>query len=335
MNALNMPGVPDAMRAVIASKPARGVQLVAEQILNPSADLAGRGPGARNFNAPQRTMMATGARVFMETCAQCHGETGLGKPMSNGQLTAPALGGNPHVTGYPDWVIKTLLHGLTGPINGRTYAGQIMVPQKEQSDEWIATMASYVRNSFTNQASFVTADQVAKIRAGTQARKTPWTFSELTGSVPVLMSVQSTWRATASDNATSAVRAFGTAGWSSLVPQRPDQWFQFELPEAVTLVEIQFQSAGGGGGGGRAGAPGATPPSPMPFPRAYRVQVSMDGTAWSAPVAEGTGVAGANVISLKPVRAKFVRITQTATTENAPPWSMQQVQLYEIRPSGW
>ena len=136
---------------------------------------------------------------------------------------------------------------------------------------------------------------------------------------------QSTWRATASDNATSAVRAFGTAGWSTIVPQRPDQWFQFELPQAVTLAEIQFQS---NGGGGRAG----TPPTPMPFPRAYRVQISMDGNTWSAPVAEGIGIAGANVISLTPVRAKFVRITQTATVENAPPWNMQQMQLYEIRP---
>jgi hypothetical protein len=26
-----------------------------------------------------------------------------------------------------------------------------------------------------------------------------------------------------------------------------------------------------------------------------------------------------------------VRITQTATTENAPPWAIQQLQLYEIR----
>ena len=46
------------------------------------------------------------------------------------------------------------------------------------------------------------------------------------------------------------------------------------------------------------------------------------------------GVAGPKVIALTPVRAKFVRITQTATVDNVTPWSMQQVQLYEIRPSG-
>jgi hypothetical protein len=32
-----------------------------------------------------------------------------------------------------------------------------------------------------------------------------------------------------------------------------------------------------------------------------------------------------------PVRTRFVKITQTATTENAPAWGIQQLQLYEIR----
>ena len=337
LNALRIPEAPDALRAAIAATPPRGVQLVADQILNPPADNSVRGAGARNLPAPQRALLAAGATVFMETCSQCHGENGAGKPTPGGQLVAPALAGNPHVTGYPDWVVKTLLHGLTGPINGQAYAGLIMVPQKEQSDVWIAMMASYVRNTFTNQASFVMPEQVAKIRAANLTRKTPWTYAELASSVPVLMSVQSTWRATASDNSMSAVRAFGTAGWSTIVPQQPGQWFQFELPQPTMLAEIQFQSNGGGGARPRATADPAVAnasPVPMPFPRAYRVQVSMDGITWSAPVAEGAGVAGPNVIALTPVRAKFVRITQTATVDKVTPWSMQQVQLYELRPSG-
>ena len=338
MNVLKVPEMSDALRATIASKPPRGVQLVADQLLSPPADNGMRGPGVRTFAEPQRAVIAAGATVFMETCAQCHGESGGGKPTPSGQLMAPALAGNPHVTGYPDWVIKTLLHGLTGPIQGQTYAGLIMVPQKEQPDAWIAMMASYIRNTFTNQASFITADQVARIRAVNRARSTPWTYAELSASVPVLMHVQGTWRATASENAVSAVRAFGTAGWSTIVPQRPDQWFQFELPQPVTLAEIQFQSNAGGPPRPRTSVTGTAPATPAPpvapYPRSYRVQVSMDGTTWSAPVAEGTGVAGPNVIALTPVRAKFVRITQTGTVDNVTPWSMQQVQLYEIRPSG-
>jgi hypothetical protein len=57
----------------------------------------------------------------------------------------------------------------------------------------------------------------------------------------------------------------------------------------------------------------------------------VDGTTWSDPVAEGQGTGQSMTVAFTPVRAKLVRITQTATLENAPPWAMQQLQLYEIR----
>ena len=65
------------------------------------------------------------------------------------------------------------------------------------------------------------------------------------------------------------------------------------------------------------------------FPRAYRVQVSSDGAAWSPPVAEGQGEPGVTVIAFTPVSARFVRITQTANVDNGPPWSMRLLRLYE------
>jgi hypothetical protein len=236
---------------------------------------------------------------------------------------APALSGSPRVTGHPDYVMKVLLHGLTGPIEGRSYAGQIMVSQAQQSDQWIADIASYVRNAFTNSASFVTPEQVAAVRAANRARTTAWTYPELASTVPVLMHQQATWKATASHQADRAVRAFGTAGWSTVVPQEPGMWFQFELPEPTTLTEMRFQSAPGGPPG-----PGARP---MPYPRGWKVQVSMDGATWSEPVAQGVGNGPQTAITFTPVRTRFVRITQTATTENAPPWGIQQMQLYEVR----
>ena len=35
------------------------------------------------------------------------------------------------------------------------------------------------------------------------------------------------------------------------------------------------------------------------------------------------------IVTLPPTRAKFVRITQTETVTNAPPWSMRLLRLYE------
>jgi glucosylceramidase len=60
------------------------------------------------------------------------------------------------------------------------------------------------------------------------------------------------------------------------------------------------------------------------------VEVSIDGTTWSAPVAEGEGAGPSTVITLAPTRARFIRITQTATVENAPSWSIQRLRLYEV-----
>jgi hypothetical protein len=139
-----------------------------------------------------------------------------------------------------------------------------------------------------------------------------------------------------------------------------------ELPKAVNLMELQFESTVGayeitrgrilnmdappaGARGAGPAAPGATPPArPSPgFPRAYKVETSLDGTVWTevahgkdtwhesvAIPSSGTGVQGAEgavttTVAFKPVQAKFVRITETETPENAPGWSIQQLRFFE------
>ena len=44
--------------------------------------------------------------------------------------------------------------------------------------------------------------------------------------------------------------------------------------------------------------------------------------------ADGQGTGSPTVITFKPTQARFVRISQTATIENAPPFSIQQLRLY-------
>jgi hypothetical protein len=55
----------------------------------------------------------------------------------------------------------------------------------------------------------------------------------------------------------------------------------------------------------------------------------MDGTSWGPPVAEGVGKGQSTAITFAPVRAKYVRITQTGTAEPPTPWSIQRLRLYE------
>jgi hypothetical protein len=54
-----------------------------------------------------------------------------------------------------------------------------------------------------------------------------------------------------------------------------------------------------------------------------------DGTSWSEPIAVGKGEGPHTTITFAPTRAKFVRITQTETTAEAPAWSMRNLRLCE------
>jgi hypothetical protein len=47
------------------------------------------------------------------------------------------------------------------------------------------------------------------------------------------------------------------------------------------------------------------------------------------PVASGKGTSGSTTIVLeRPVRARYIRITQTGTDETAPAWSVARLQIY-------
>ena len=64
-----------------------------------------------------------------------------------GTTMAPSLASSPRIAGHRDHVIKTLLHGMTGPLDGERYE-EVMVPMGSNLDQWIADVASFVRNSF-------------------------------------------------------------------------------------------------------------------------------------------------------------------------------------------
>jgi mono/diheme cytochrome c family protein/glucose/arabinose dehydrogenase len=350
LNTLKVADAATAIRAALTGNKAQGVQLVANTILNPPAN-AGRPTGLDAFASAAMTpeeqaTIEKGREIYTQVCFACHGEDGRGEPMPGapaGTTRAPALASSPRVLGHQDYVVNALLHGLTGPVNGATYT-EVMVPMGQSPDDWIAAIASYVRNSFGNRASVVTASDVARVRAATANRKNKmWTTTELEASLPRLVLAEG-WKLTASHNPAIAAQALGINPWTSGHAQQPGMWFQIELPQPMTLTEIQFTSTAlavdttpavpgaptrTGIPGGR-GAPGTPPPPPPPlgFPREYQVQVSMDGSTWGQPVARGKGAGTLTDIAFTPVRAKFVRITQTGSADNAP-WTIQRLRLYE------
>jgi mono/diheme cytochrome c family protein/glucose/arabinose dehydrogenase len=327
LNVLKVPGAADTIAAAMAATRARGVQFVADRILNPPPN-AGRG-GGRGLPAltpEQQAVIERGRSIYTEVCFACHGDDGRGTPVPGGPpgaTMAPSLSGSARVNGHRDYVIKTVLHGLSGPIDGRAYP-QVMVAMGSNKDQWIADVSSYVRNGFGNSASWVTPADVARVRAASGNRTTPWTVTDLEASLPSPLIPDASWKITASHNAAAAAGAMNFARWTTGEAQQAGMWFQIELPAPLLLTELQFDSPMLGGG--RAG-----PPPAATFPRAYHLQVSNDGSTWSAPVAQGEGSGRTTTITFTPVRARFVRITQTAAVTAAPPWSIERLRLYQAR----
>jgi mono/diheme cytochrome c family protein len=336
MNVLKVPDASSLVKEAMEGNKARGVQFVGERIVA-SAAAAGRSGGRGGSLTPeQQSSLDRGSVIYTELCYACHGADGRGTPTPGaaaGSTLAPSLAGSPRVNAHRDYVIKSVLHGLSGPIDGKSYP-QVMVAMGSNSDQWIADIASYVRNSFGNTGTLAAAADVARVRAATGGRGS-WTVAELEASLPRALLPDSSWTITASHDSRPAPQAtaeggynyLGNAagaltflGWTTGVPQQAGMWFQIELPAPQALAEIQFTSSMTGG---RAGVPAT-----WTYPRGYQVQVSADGSTWSAPVAEGQGSPGTTVIAFTPVSAKVVRITQTATVDNGVPWSMRLVRLY-------
>ena len=106
-------------------------------------------------------VMAAGKQGFM-LCMACHG------PNAEGTVIAPPLAKSNWVNGPAENLIRIQLRGLNGPltVSGKAYALPVpMPPQAQQTDEQIAAVLTYVRNSFGNSAPAVTPEQVKALRS--------------------------------------------------------------------------------------------------------------------------------------------------------------------------
>jgi mono/diheme cytochrome c family protein len=324
------PDLAAVVTAASAANPARGIREIGTFVTAPPPAIA----GAAGLSPEEAKLIADGDAAYKSVCFNCHGEDGLGrlKEGANGAMMAPAVAGNPRVNGHRDYVVKILLKGMVGPMNGETFS-EVMVPMGANTDAWIAAVASYTRSAFGNAGGVVSPADVARVRAATANRRTPWTLTDVTATVPKRLENQSAWKVTASHNPAELGFSLTSRGWSTGAPQAPGMYYQIELPQPLMLAEIEFDSPIPTTG--RLGGRGAAGPPPM-FPRGYKVEVSLNGTTWGPrPVAEGKGNGPRTTVTFAPVRARFVRITQTDPTPDPPAnWSIGNVKLYEQPATG-
>ena len=128
-----------------------------------------------------RDMYIVGKEIYEREgyCSTCHQHDGMGLTASG----FPPLANSEWVVQNEDRLIKLTMNGLHGPITvlGKDYPGQVpMTPYKGLlNNEEIASVLTYVRNSFGNKAPVVTVQKVSELRGVVDKKKGFYSPAEL------------------------------------------------------------------------------------------------------------------------------------------------------------
>ena len=211
----------DKAKAIIqeflAQNASHPVLTAVEASIQKNSDFKTYGRKLGSLTAVDRTSVLRGAEIFKSLCSSCHGTDGKG--LANG--VAPPIAGSKHLADS-ELLLKILLQGLSGPIDGKTYP-TIMPSMADNNDEWIASVANYIRyefgtptspplarqpaqnagvagtaagpasasatagrgpGGFRRTLSIIKAEEVAKLRQETAHRTQPWLVDELEAAKP-------------------------------------------------------------------------------------------------------------------------------------------------------
>ena len=116
------------------------------------------------------SLMELGGTVYKRNCQACHQANGQGLGAA-----FPPLAGSQWVNGSPERLSAIVLYGLSGEIEvqGKTYRGAMPSFKGKLSEEELAAVTSYVRNSWGNSADPVSSELVKTI-GGKLNREGPW-----------------------------------------------------------------------------------------------------------------------------------------------------------------
>ena len=126
INTLKVADGKATITAAAESNKTKGVQHVTSVMLRP-ATAGGRGgsmmEGISPYTPEERATLDKGQEIYTQVCFACHGDDGRGAKVPGAQneaLLGPPLASSPRVLGHQDYVVKTVLYGLTGPLDGKT-----------------------------------------------------------------------------------------------------------------------------------------------------------------------------------------------------------------------
>lgn len=255
-----------------------------------------------------------GREIWKTLCIACHGADGRGVEAAGVKL-APSLVGSRRLTGSVDAAARILLVGMSGPIDGVEYAGNLMAPMGQNDDAWIAAVLSFARVSFGNAAAPVSPGQVARVRAACAGRTAPFRVDEIDAFQPVSRDVMKGWRLSASHPGEGCERAIDgdpATRYSTATPMKPGMWFQIDFGSPWMLDRLVLDTRGSAGD----------------YPRGFELRLSDDGTNWSEPLVRGAGENAVLELAIEaPRAARFARIVQTGAHDGLY-WSIHELEVH-------
>lgn len=141
------------------------------------------------------------------------------------------------------------------------------------------------------------------------ASATRGAFDGLAGLIPVDLSRATATASSDEADAQLAIDADGSTRWSAGAAQEPGQYVQVDLGHATLFRRVAIDAGGNLGD----------------YPRGWSVSTSLDGRSWRT-AASGTGTGQLTTVDLRPQVARFVRVTQTASSGFW--WSLADLRLY-------
>jgi nitrite reductase (NO-forming) len=130
-----------------------------DRIYQPEGGAVQEMPGVTVVSAPEsRTLqerMELGANVYAQNCLACHQPNGAGIPNA-----FPPLAKSDFLMADEARAIRTVSEGMTGKVtvNGVEYDG--IMPKPNLTDDQIANVMTYVRNSWGNEGGLTTIKAV-------------------------------------------------------------------------------------------------------------------------------------------------------------------------------